>query len=312
LNIHKSRFRLKFLSHIRTSHSEVNSPNIEHIINFLDYNLKSGLQRKLPLMDLVMTLDAYDILQLEIPYKNDVRSYLDSLQCEDGTWNTGKKHYVPSTAHILMFYLRRGFSPKRPIDSFLTKIDTWDKVVAHAEKYNGDNFWGSMWGHVYLHLLHKRQRPPWTPDFLKSIETGFKSWAYDNHQMTHVATLCFLLCEPIPRLEEVVNITVKQQNSDGGWGFFRNDSSNTRETAQTIWFLRTFQSSNSNIKTNIDKATRYVLKNYKTETYDGKTCGGFSFSVNKRIDVKSTVYGVILITGNTGPFLSWRICEENT
>jgi len=287
-------------------------PNIEHIINFLDFSLRRGLEGKLELIDLIMTIDAHYLLELEIPHKSELINYYDSQQREDGTWNTGKKHYVPNTAHILLFYDRVSVHPKRPLDSFIQTINTWDKVFAHAKKYDRHNFWGGVWGYVFIYVVYKKQRPPWTNDFFNCVKNNFESWAYDNHQRNRVSSMFFVLCETIPRLEEVVDIAIKQQNSDGGWGFSRKDSSNVRETAQTIWFLKNFQSSNPNVENTIKKATSYVSKNYKTATFENKKLGGFSLSMGEhKLEIRSTTHGLQILTGKYDALSRWKICSNN-
>lgn len=56
------------------SDSDFGPPNVEHIVNFLNFNLKRGLQGKLQLKELVMTVDGYDLLKLELPNKQEARA----------------------------------------------------------------------------------------------------------------------------------------------------------------------------------------------------------------------------------------------
>jgi len=293
--------------------SESDTANTEYIGNFLNFNLKRGLQGKLSLMNLVMTIDTYDLLGLGLPYEKECIDFFDSRQGEDGTWNTGKTHYVPNTARILMFYERAGARPKKSLGSFLSKVGTWDGALTHAKKYDGDNLWGSLSGYVNVFVLYNNQKPPWVSDFLKIVERNFESWIFDNHQRTHVVATCFILCEQVPRLEEVVQTTLQQQNPDGGWGYSRKQNgSNVIETAQTLWFLRAFHQTNIEVDASIKKGTQYILRNYRTVAHEGQRFGGFSKSLGGGISIRATAQGVWALTRNDSTWLRWKMCQKVT
>lgn len=290
--------------------TKLRSQDIQCIINFLYFNLRRGLKGNISLMDLLWTIDTHCLLGLELPHKNETIAYLNNLQSEEGTWNTGQTHYVPHTAHTLMFYDRIGAHPKRSLNPFFSKINTWDKVLDHINKYDSDgtNFWGSLWGYVNVYVIYEKQKPPWTFEFLDYAKRNFENWAYDNHQRTHTVTLYYLLCEPIPRLDEVIDITMRQQSPEGGWGFSRKKyDSNIEETAESIWFLRNFHSS-LKVSESLHRAMDYVYKNYKVIVYMGKKFGGFSWAINRRLHPKATAFGVFAITGNASPWIRRRIC----
>jgi hypothetical protein len=288
------------------------APNMEHIVNFVEFTLKRGLEGKLDLLDLMMAIDAHYLLELNLTYEDELINFYNNKQCEDGTWNSGKTHYVPNTAHILMFYDRVGAHPKIPLDSFLSNIDTWDKVLLHATKYDKYNFWGGIWGYVYAYVVYKKQRPPWTNDFLQHIRDHFESWAYDNHQRDRVGSMLYALCEEIPKLKEVINITIQQQNADGGWGFSRKDSSNAKEVVQTIWFLKTFKSPNVDVEATVQKATNYILRNYKTMTYQNIKLGGFSLKTDaKKLDIRSTTHALQILTGKYDALSGLKVCSNS-
>jgi len=256
----------KHYSNITCLEEEINK---NYILNYLNYSLYHPSDT----LNFIFTLDSYEILNEPIPNKAQVIEYLNSLQSDEGTWNTGKYHYVPTTASVLMFYNRSGVRPPKSLDPFFSTVDTWEKVNAHVNIYDGDNYWGGLWGYVTSYVVYKHEAPPWTPEFLNELNTKFDSWANYSHQRTHLVGSLYMLGLPIPRVDEVVTITLQQQKGDGSWEFHE------PETVFNIDVLGLLRNQTTVDKTLIDsaiaKGIEYVKKCYRTVDVDGKTYGLF-------------------------------------
>lgn len=260
------------------------------ILNYLDRNLKRGGEN-LGLLSLVFTLDSYYILKTEIPDKAQIVAYLDSKQLDDGTWATGQKHYVPITAQILMFYNRSGITPSKSLEPFFSTVDTWEKVVKHVQTYDPGNRWGGLWGYVTCYVVCKGESPPWTEEFLATANSSFETWAYSNHQRTHLIGNLFQLGVPVPRTNDVVNITLSQQKEDGSWDY------QLRETAGMIATLKLLRNQTTTDQNVIDiaigKGLKYVESCYKRIEQEGKTYAGFATNPSEPMpDPEATAFGV--------------------
>jgi len=251
--------------------------NREHILNYLNYSL----QHPSDTGNFIFTLDSYELLNEPIPNKAQVIEYLNSKQnLTEGTWNTGKWHYVPTTASVLMFYNRSGVKPPISLDPFFETVNTWEEVDAHVKFYDSDklpggwnNYWGGLWGYVTSYVVYKHEAPPWKSEYLNAVNTNFTNWAYDNHQRTHVIGNLLQLNLPIPRIDEIVNIALQQQKADGSWGYH---SAETVFMAQVLRIIRDQSSINQSlIDSAIARGVEYVKKCYRTVDVDGKTYGLF-------------------------------------
>lgn len=242
----------------------------DDIRNFLDYNLHPGIG----LLDFVFTLDSYDILEIELPNRTQILAYFNGVQSNEGTWDTGLYHYVPNTAQVLMFFNRSGVKPAKSLEPFFLTVDTWEEVNAHVKLYDSGNYWGGLWGYITSYVIYKAESPPWTQDYLNKLITDFDTWAYDNHQRTHVINNLFQLQKPVPRIDDVVNITLQQQRADGSWEGLSD------ETIFMIGALELTRGQYSVNQTLIDSAISrgvdFVRNCYKSIESQGKIYGGFA------------------------------------
>jgi len=272
--------------------------NEEDLLNFLEY---SSVNLSDP-NDVAHILEAYSLLGQEPPNKDKLFQYLNATQGADGTWNTGRPHYVPNTAHVLMQYKRYGVNPKKSLDPFLSTIDTWDKVYTHVKTYDTGNYWGGLWGYVTVYVVYKSQPPPWTSEFLNAVDQYFNTWAYDNHQRNHVAGMLYELSKPLPRKEEVLSLILQQQHLDGGWPWSRTvrTNSETDDTSVSILVLRTlFNPTDPQIASAIDKGLEFIKGNYKEKNIDDTILAGYSNLVGGEIDVPSTARAILAVTGKS-------------
>ena len=176
----------------------------EDILNYLNYNRN---KENLDLLDFIFTVDSYEPLGIEVPNKEEIIKYLNSIQTDEGTWKTGEIHCVPVTAQVLMTYSRWRAKPKKSLEPFFQTIDTWKKVVDNVLKYDPGNYWGGLWGYVTCYTTQSA-KPPWTREFLKEVAKEFDKWAFQNHQRTHLMTSLLQLRESLPRIEEVIKIKI--------------------------------------------------------------------------------------------------------
>jgi hypothetical protein len=243
--------------------------NREQILNYLNFSLYHPSDT----LNFIFTLDSYELLNETISNKAQVIEYLNSLQSNEGTWNTGKYHYVPTTASVLMFYNRSGVKPPKSLDPFFSTVDTWEEVNTHVKTYDSDNYWGGLWGYVASYVVYKHEAPPWTPEFLNAVNVNFSSWAYYSHQRTHLVGSLYMLGLPILRVDEIVTITLQQQKGDGSWEFHE------PETVFNIDVLSLLRNQTTVDKSLIDSAisrgVEYIKKCYRTVDNEGKTYGLF-------------------------------------
>lgn len=284
--------------------------NLEEIINYLDYNLKRG--KEIGLLSFVFTLDSYELLGMETPNKTRVIEYLNGLQSDEGTWATGQTHYVPITAQVLMFYNRSGAEPAKSLEPFFSTVDTWEEVVNHVQIYNPGNIWGGLWGYVASYLVYKGESPPWTNEFLDAVSDNFDMWAYSNHQRTHVIGSLLLLSEPVPRMDEVIGITLQQQKEDGSWDHVED------ETVGTIQILRLIENQTT-VSTNlidlaINRGLEYVRKCYRTVEFEGETYAGFATNPSEEYPKPiETAFGIwALLNPESDIWFRWfaRVCAR--
>ena len=262
---------------ITTTTIPIEEINREHILNYLNYSLEHPSD----IGNFIFTLDSYELLNEPIPNRAQVIEYLNSKQnLTEGTWNTGRWHYVPITAQVLMFYNRSGVIPPISLEPFFKTVDTWEEVDAHVKFYDSDklpggwnNYWGGLWGYVTSYVVYKHEAPPWTPEFLNEAIKNFDSWAYSSHQRTHLVGSLGLLGLPIPRVDEVVTITLQQQKVDGSWDYHEAE---TVFNINVLGFLRDQTSvDKSLIDSAITRGTEYVKSCYRTVDANGKTYGLF-------------------------------------
>jgi hypothetical protein len=288
-----------------TTHTEINE---EDILNYLDYNLMRGKQ--MGLLGFIFTLDSYDILGKAIPNRTQIIEYLDSIQSEEGTWNTGENHYVPITAQVLMFYNRSGVKPAKSLEPFFSTIDTWEKVAGHVNLYDPGNPWGGLWGYVNCYLVYKGESPPWTEEFLDAANTYFDTWAYSNHQRSHLIGNLFQLGAPVPRINDVVSISLSQQEGDGSWEY------DIAETAFMIGALNLIRNQTTIGQTLIDsaisKGLNYIESCYRSIEYEGKNYAGFAANATSTYpDPRGTSLGVYsLLNPESNIWLRWRLIPE--
>lgn len=280
--------------------SEINQ---EEILNYLDYNLKDG--EKLWLLDFVFTLDSYDILEMAVPNRTQVIEYLDSIQSDEGTWVTGQNHYVPITAQVLMFYNRSGVKPAKSLEPFFSTIDTWEKVVSHVQTYNSGNIWGGLWGYVTSYVVYKAENPPWTNEFLDAANSSFDTWAYSNHQRTHLIMNLHQLGVLVPRIDDVVSIALSQQKEDGSWDY------NSAETAFMIGSFELIRNQTTVNQSLIDSAIssglNFVESCYRRIESGGKFYAGFALNSSELYPKpQTTALGVyLLLNPESDVWLRW-------
>jgi len=260
-----------------TSQSCYSAINRNYILNYLNESFYRYLGSDV--FSLTWVVDSYDILGVSPPDRNSLIKFFDSKQNQtDGTWFSRTNHYVPITAQVLMLYNRSGVKPAKSLDTFFSRIDTWDKVKTEVQTYDAGNYWGGIWGYVQAYVVYKGQAPPWTNEFLNEVNTKFDSWAYDSHQRTHLAMNLYALNLPMPRVDEVVLATLNDQGPDGNWSW-SGSKWNLRETVFNIFMLGMIRYQTTVDKSLIDSAiargTEYVKSCYNTTDVNGKTSGFF-------------------------------------
>jgi hypothetical protein len=244
----------------------------ENIANYLNYILNHASY--MASLNVIFTLDSYDLLGMEIPNRTQVIETLNSIQSDEGTWTTGSIHYVPTTAQILMFYARSGVKPEKSLDPFFSTIDTWEKVTAHVSAYDPGNYWGGLWGYVNCYVVYKGESPPWVNQFVDEANSKINTWAYYNHQRTHLMANLIQLGKPIPRMDDVLNLTLQQQREDGSW---EGSEAETVFSVQLLRYLRNETTlSNNLIDDAMSKALGYVKGCYRTIEFEGTTYAGFA------------------------------------
>lgn len=283
--------------------SESSGISQEEVLNFLNYNFERAEQ--VDLLNLIFVLDAYYILGVEIPNKTRVVEYLDSRQSDEGTWLTGEFHYVPTTAEVLMFYNRSGVKPAKSLDPFFSTVDTWQEVTTHLTTYNIGNYWGALWGYVTCYVVYKGESPPWTQDFLNTARENFDSWAYDNHQRTHLIMNLFQLGKPVPRVDEVVNITLQQQALAGSWGGGEAETVFMIGALEIVWNQTTVNE--TLIDSAISKGLDFVQNCYTSVEYQGKRYAGFMSNPSQQIPIqRETALGLYaLLNPESDVWLRW-------
>jgi hypothetical protein len=273
-----------------TSQSCYSAINRNYIINYLNESFYRYLGSDV--FSLTWVVDSYDILGVSPPDRNSVIKFFDSKQNQtDGTWLSRTNHYVPITAQVLMLYNRSGVKPAKSLDTFFSRIDTWDKVKAEVQTYDSGNYWGGIWGYVQVYVVYKNQAPPWINEFLNEINTNFDSWANYSHQRTHVVMNLYALNLPIPRVDDVVTRTLQQQKVDGSWEYHEPE---TNFNIGMLGFLRSQTAVDQKlIDSAIAKGVEYIKKCYRTVDCQGKICGAFSKnSTSVDLSVWYTAQGV--------------------
>lgn len=280
--------------------SEINQ---QEILNYLNYNLQRSTG--IGLLNLVFCLDSYDILGTEVPNRTQIVEYLNSMQTDEGTWGTGQNHYVPITAQLLMFYNRSGVKPAKSLDPFFSTVDTWEEVVDHVQTYDPGNSWGGLWGYVTCYVVYKSESPPWTNEFLNAVNSNFDTWAYYNHQRTHLIMNLFQLGALVPRIDDVVTIALNQQKEDGSWDY------NSAETAFMIGSLELIRSQTtvdqSLIDTAVSRGLNFVNSCYRKIESDGVFYAGFARNSSELIpEPQPTAMGVyLLLNPGSDVWLRW-------
>jgi hypothetical protein len=245
----------------------------ELLLNTLNQFVR-GRKAQTPL-ERLFVLDAFNFMGEEIPEKEAIINEFNNTQSADGTWKTGHEHYVPTTAQAFMCFKRIGATPEKSLEPFLATINTWEKVIAHNEKYQPGNYWGGLWGYVGCYTA-VGQRPPWTEQFLEEVNERFDDWAFDNHQRSHTIDCLRQLKEPIPRVEELIALTLKDQKPDGRWTA-EDWNPAVPQTAFGIATLKLLEKQGSP-ETNeaIERGLAFIDQCFKTVRWKGKEYGGYA------------------------------------
>ena len=260
------------------SAEEINSrDNLEDkkevLLNALNFFVHARISQT-PLNRL-MALDAFRLLRQDAPEKKEIIQELDALQSDEGTWKKGHEHYVPTTAQALSFYKYNESTPQRSLEPFLATIDTWDKTVAHNERYQPGNYWGGLWGYVGSYVA-LGQKPPWAEIFIKEVHERFNEWSLDNHQRSHVIDSLRQLQEPIPQPEQLIKLILEQQMPDGQWTAAHWNAP-LPQTAFGIGILKILQKQNSpGVNDAINRGLKFIDQCFKTIQYKGKEYGGYA------------------------------------
>jgi len=191
------------------------------------------------------------------------------------------------------------------LDPFFSTVDTWQEVTTHLTTYNVGNYWGGLWGYVTCYVVYKGESPPWTQEFLDAASENFVTWAYSNHQRTHLIMNLFQLGKPVPRVNEVVNITLQQQALDGSW------DGGEAETVFMIGALEIIRDQTTVNKTSINsaisKGLHFVQECYKRVEYQGKMYAGFVSNPSQQIPIqRETALGLYaLLNPESDVWLRW-------
>jgi len=279
----------------------------EDILNYLNYNL--GNKENLDLLDFIFTVDSYEVLGTEVPNKDEVIKYFNSIQTDEGTWDTGEIHYVPVTAQILMTYSRWGAKPVKSLKPLFKTIENWRKVVAHVKRYDPGNYWGGLWGYITCYTM-QGEKPPWTREFLKEVAKEFDKWAFQNHQRTHLMTSLLQLRESLPRIEEVIKITLQQQRKDGSWG----DPGWNKALPQTFFAVSLLRIAKDQIDIPVDYAINrgfeFIRQCYTVVSHEGKNYGGFTTNPNEIFPKPlETAMGIAALF-NPDLYIKWIVSSD--
>lgn len=245
----------------------------ELLVNALNWFV-SGRIAQTPL-DRLFALDALRMLVQEIPEQDKIIQEFNAIQSDEGTWKKGHEHYVPTTAQALLFYKRIGAAPEKSLEPFLASIDTWEKVIAHNDRYQPGNRWGGLWGYIGCYTA-LGQMPPWTEKFLEEARERFDEWAQDNHQRSHIIDCFRQLGEPIPRAEELIALTIRGQMPDGRWATAGHWNPALPQTAFGIATLKILEPQGTP-ETNeaINRGLAFIDQCFKTTRREGKEYGGY-------------------------------------
>jgi len=246
----------------------------ELLLNALNWFVRGRIAQT-PL-DRLFTFDALHMLGQEVPDREKIVQELNALQSDEGTWKKGHEHYVPTTAQALLFYKRIGTAPEKSLEPFLATIDTWEKAVAHNDRYQPGNHWGGLWGYVGCYTT-LGQRPPWAGRFLEEARARFDEWAQDNHQRSHVIDCFRQLQEPIPRAEELITLTLQGQMPDGRWQTAGHWNPALPQTAFGIATLKILEPQGSpETDEAINRGLAFIDQCYKTIRREGNEYSGYS------------------------------------
>lgn len=246
----------------------------ELLLNALGWCIR-GRKAQTPI-ERFFVLDTFNMMGEEIPEKETIIKEFDDIQSDDGTWKKGHEHYVPTTAQAFMCYKRMGVTPEKSLEPFLATIDTWEKVIAHNEQYQPGNYWGGLWGYVGCYAV-LGQRPPWADKFLEEVNARFDEWAGDNHQRLHTIDCLRQLKEPIPRIDELLILTIKDQKPDGRWTA-KDWNPAVPQTAFGIGTLKILDKNGSR-ETNdaIERGLAFIEQCFKVIRWKGKEYGGYTY-----------------------------------
>lgn len=245
----------------------------ELILNTLNYFVHG--RKAQTFINRLFVLDAFNMMGEEIPEKEQIIKEFDNIQSADGTWEKGHEHYVPITAQAFATYKLMGFTPEKSLEPFLASIDTWEKVTEHNERYQLGNYWGGLWGYVRCFTVLE-QRPPWAEEFIKEVKERFDEWAGDNHQRLHVIDCLVQLQEPIPRADELLALTIKDQMPDGRWTA-KGWNPAVPQTAFGIATLKILDKQGSpETDEAIQRGLAFIDQCFKIVRWKGKDYGGYS------------------------------------
>ena len=287
----------------KTAESVKSHENIEAkkelLLNALNWFVRGRIAQT-PL-DRLFVLDAFRMLGEDIPEQEKIIQELNAIQSDEGTWKKGHEHYVPTTAQALLFYKRIGATPEKSLEPFLATIDTWEKAVAHNDRYQLGNRWGGLWGYVGCYTA-LGQRPPWADKFLEEARERFDEWAQDNHQRSHVIDCFRQLGEPIPRTEELVALTLQGQMPDGRWQTAGHWNPALPQTAFGIATLKILQPQGSP-ETNeaINRGLEFIDQCYKITRWKEKEYGGYCQELNTPFQVQDPLATSLAIIAQLHP-----------
>jgi len=251
--------------------------------NFLDYALNEVLTKKPE--DPKTTFDivnAYFVLGFEVPRKQEVIDYLNSMQTDDGTWPgfdglPHGKHFAPHTASSLMALKGMGSDPAKSLDRYFESVNTYDELLAYLDnpRASTTGYWGESWGHITTWIVEKNQSPPWTNQWYQYSKDNFGSLLHKSHQRVHFIASASELCLEIPKKQELIDTILQEQHADGTWYDSSVDEGKDSETANTIQMLDLIGASGSEVEQAKQKGINYLLTTYKEWYQNGKKFASF-------------------------------------
>ncbi|MDO8656058.1 MAG: hypothetical protein Q7K45_02365, partial [Nanoarchaeota archaeon] len=116
----------------------------------------------------------------------------------------------------------------------------------------------------------------WADEFLKAVDERFDEWTSDNHQRSHVVITLRLLNEPVPQVDRVISITLKDQLADGRWSA-KSWNPAVPQTAFGIGTLKILDKKGlPEVNEAIERGVAFIEKCFKTFDWKGRECGGYA------------------------------------